>query len=168
MPNRVTALKNLLERPKRRILAESKNDSQDDPDSPALYVRDWLAELYLLYGIPFVNLVPDARMLPPESLRFFFVDPNYLEALTCGALSIGVQGSPENLWQTSARSALRAATARAMLSVRARKRGHLGTPDPPAPPPTETMAGFLLRSALFPVGPGWRYGAFRIQAETPR
>ena len=162
VPNRVTALKNLLERPLvQEFLAElHEHDLQDDPDSPALYVRDWLAELYLLYGIPFVNLVPDARMLPPESLRFFFVDPNYLEALMCGALSIGVQGSRENLWQTSARSALRAATARAMLSVRARKRGHLGTPDPPVPPPTETMAGFLLRSALVSGWPGLEVRGF--------
>lgn len=57
----------------------------DPPDS----VVTWLAKLRLLYGVPFFYLVPDARMLPPESIRFFQVDENWLDALLDGAFSIG-------------------------------------------------------------------------------
>ncbi|GCE50423.1 hypothetical protein EI42_03701 [Thermosporothrix hazakensis] len=52
-------------------------------------VSQWLARLRLLYGIPFHYLVPDERMLPIESLRFFFLDQNWLQALIDGVLSIG-------------------------------------------------------------------------------
>src|SRR3954447_18760906 len=55
----------------------------------------WLARLCLLGGLPFDHLVPDARMLPPESMRFFFVDQNWLDALVDGALSIGATADQE-------------------------------------------------------------------------
>lgn len=43
----------------------------------------------ILKGIPFNYLVPKVRMLPPESLRFFHVDPNWLRALMDGFFSVG-------------------------------------------------------------------------------
>lgn len=39
--------------------------------------------------VPFAYLVPDEGALPPESLRFFHVDPVWIEALTAGAFSLG-------------------------------------------------------------------------------
>ena len=51
----------------------------------------WLAGLQTLAGVPFAYLVPDARMLPPESIRFFAVDPNWTTALTDGALSLAAK-----------------------------------------------------------------------------
>lgn len=51
-------------------------------------IRDWLERLALLEGVPFCYLVPDPRMLPAESLRFFSVDPGWVESLRDGALSI--------------------------------------------------------------------------------
>jgi hypothetical protein len=53
-------------------------------------VTDWLDRLALLEMIPFEHLVPDERMLPGESIRFFFVDPGWVRAAVDGALSIGV------------------------------------------------------------------------------
>ncbi|GAB2882825.1 hypothetical protein GCM10027074_59100 [Streptomyces deserti] len=50
----------------------------------------WLDRLALLEMIPFEHLVPDERMLPVESIRFFHVDPGWVQAATDGALSIGV------------------------------------------------------------------------------
>jgi hypothetical protein len=55
------------------------------PDS----VRTWLARARLLEGVPFQHLVPDAELLPPESIRFFFLDREWTDALTQGALSVG-------------------------------------------------------------------------------
>ncbi|MEU5426102.1 hypothetical protein AB0H73_10905 [Streptomyces olivoreticuli] len=47
----------------------------------------------LLNAVPFHFLVPDARMLPPESLRLFHVDPYWLDALYAGAASLGIATS---------------------------------------------------------------------------
>ncbi len=52
-------------------------------------IADWLARLRLLHGVPFHHLVPDARMLPTDSIRFFMVDENWIDALVDGAFSIG-------------------------------------------------------------------------------
>lgn len=49
----------------------------------------YFSELRLLKGIPFSYLVPDENLLPPESIRFFCVDENWLDALINGAMSIG-------------------------------------------------------------------------------
>ncbi|MFJ5951249.1 hypothetical protein [Streptomyces noursei] len=53
-------------------------------------VSAWLARLPLLEMMPFEHLVPDPRMLPPESLRFFHVDAAWVRAAVDGALSVGV------------------------------------------------------------------------------
>lgn len=50
-------------------------------------ISDWLGRLRLLYGVPVNYLVPDEALLPPESIRFFTIDPNWIEALVDGALS---------------------------------------------------------------------------------
>lgn len=55
------------------------------PDS----VLDWIAKIWLLYDVPFQYLVPDERFLPMESVRFFHLDQNWIEAMVEGALSIG-------------------------------------------------------------------------------
>lgn len=54
------------------------------PDDP-LYA--FLRDLRLLRNVPLGYLVPDPRMLPPESVRFFHVDPLWTDRLVEGALS---------------------------------------------------------------------------------
>ncbi|MGM1058405.1 hypothetical protein [Saccharothrix sp. Mg75] len=53
-------------------------------------VRAWLDRLVLLEMVPFEHLVPDERMLPEESIRFFHVDAGWISAAVHGALSVGV------------------------------------------------------------------------------
>ncbi|MFI9362709.1 hypothetical protein ACIG5E_16900 [Kitasatospora sp. NPDC053057] len=53
----------------------------------------WLERLGLLRGVPFNHLVPDPRMLPPESLRLFRVDPGWIKALVAGASDVGAHTS---------------------------------------------------------------------------
>ncbi len=60
-----------------------------DETDPAGQISQWLANLKLLHNVPFRYLVPDERMLPPETIRFFYVDINWLDALVDGAYSIG-------------------------------------------------------------------------------
>ncbi|QXJ20673.1 hypothetical protein AGRA3207_001428 [Actinomadura graeca] len=60
------------------------------PVSPWQVVRDWLKRLRRLENVPFDHLVPTAAAVPVESLRFFHVDAAWVNALTDGALSVGV------------------------------------------------------------------------------
>ena len=58
----------------------------------------WLDRLWDLEGIPFNYLVPDEKMLPPESLRFFTLDPDWMACLVHGAFSIG-QDTGTDHWE---------------------------------------------------------------------
>jgi len=52
-------------------------------------LRRFLARLRLLHGVPFSYLVPDASLLPIESIRFFYIDRAWTDALVQGVLSVG-------------------------------------------------------------------------------
>jgi len=54
-----------------------------------LEIKKWLAQLFLLNGVPFDYLLPHSALLPEESLRLFYVDSSWVAALMDGALSIG-------------------------------------------------------------------------------
>ena len=56
------------------------------------------ARAVLLYGVPFHYLVPDERMMPPESIRFFHVDPGWIATLIQGATSVGRAASATRCW----------------------------------------------------------------------
>jgi hypothetical protein len=58
------------------------------PDLPP-ELQSWFSELLALKYVPFHYLVPRQEMLPVESLRFLFVDPEWLGCLLDGAFSIG-------------------------------------------------------------------------------
>lgn len=70
-------------------------------------VTAWLAQLSLLYPVPFSHLVPDPRMLPVESIRFFYLDPGWTDALVAGALSIAMHSSADVAQQVAMMPALR-------------------------------------------------------------
>ena len=58
------------------------------PDIPE-EVTNWLGRLVLLYGVPLEYLIPAGKMLPQESIRFFFLDPIWIQYLVQGACSVG-------------------------------------------------------------------------------
>ncbi len=64
-------------------------------------VLSWFESLRKLKGVPFNYLVPDERMLPAESIRFFMVDHAWLDCMADGALSIGRVTSSDHLADTS-------------------------------------------------------------------
>ncbi|ESA43726.1 hypothetical protein GE21DRAFT_3694 [Neurospora crassa] len=82
-----------------------KTTTYDDDDltDPSSSSSDWsiilrfVSDLYHLVNVPSRYLLPGQSMLPRESLRFFFVDGNWIDALVDGALSLGYlyQGSLE-------------------------------------------------------------------------
>lgn len=112
----------------------------------------WLAKLVLLYNIPFNHLVPDQRMLPTESVRFFYVDQDWLRVLADAAMTIGVHGSRDMEVNTLVAPELWRQARRKVPMVRRRL---LGKPmDAADPLPPMPAAGMLLRSALVSGWPG--------------
>ncbi|MEU1391948.1 MULTISPECIES: IPT/TIG domain-containing protein [unclassified Nonomuraea] len=75
-------------------------------------IAKWLAELSLLRPVPFSHLVPDPRMLPAESVRFFYVDQGWIDTAVAGALSLAVHGSADVALLSSSWPYLRQAVAR--------------------------------------------------------
>ncbi|KAJ5675314.1 uncharacterized protein N7477_005248 [Penicillium maclennaniae] len=62
------------------------------PSSPdwATMVK-WIVDKLYLYGIPAHYLITEQSHLPPESIRFFYIDPTWTDAFIDGALSIANQ-----------------------------------------------------------------------------
>src|ERR1700733_12896063 len=59
------------------------------------YMESFLAHLRLLIGVPFDYLVPDARLLPDESIRFFYLDRSWTDRMVDGAIAVGKIGTRE-------------------------------------------------------------------------
>ena len=76
---------------------EPKQGKEDTDLTVPENVRQWLGRLMLLYRVPFNYLVPDERMLPKDSIRFFYLDPGWLKCLLEGACSVGRASSRDEL-----------------------------------------------------------------------
>lgn len=108
-------------------------------------IAEWLARLLLLYPVPFNMLVADERLLKTESLRFFYVDTNWTDALLDGALSLGLESSRQTFFQMMTHGLLADAARDAATRLRASITGV----DPPAAQKDQSLiSGFLLRSTL--------------------
>jgi hypothetical protein len=121
-----------------------------DPPLPPS-VLNWLTQLTLLYGVPFPYLVPDARLLPPESLRFFYVDQNWLDRMVDGALSVATISTAEQIFGEELFAAVYAAIAQSQQAMRPTLRNK-------AVPTTVvtggTYTGLLFRSVVVAGWPG--------------
>jgi hypothetical protein len=73
-------------------------------------IINWLAQLVLLQHIPFNNLVADESLLPNESLRLFYLDKNWTNALLDGALSIGIHSERDLMLQQAMNDIIRQET----------------------------------------------------------
>lgn len=110
------------------------NDSNGQlPDA----IATWFRDLELLKGIPFNYLVPDERLLPPESLRFFWVDSYWVDCLQDGAFSIGRVTSSDLKTDTQTRSSTS------------------------SPRHDELITGFLLHSEVVSGWPGLEVEGYR-------
>jgi hypothetical protein len=147
-----------------RVSAELVATLGGDAPDPGLRkvprdLRLWLARLRLLEGVPFGYLVADSALLPPESIRFFYVDRGWTDALVEGALSVGTvttadRGMLEQLYGT-----VRAEVDEAERLVR------LPGAEPGAAVPTGPagpITGFLLRSRMVSGWPGIHVRAYAV------
>ncbi|MEE1888643.1 hypothetical protein [Pseudomonas carassii] len=125
-------------------------------------IYGWLARLKLLDGVPFNYLVADERMLPPESIRFFYLDENWVQSLLDGALSIGraVTGNnaaPSVVHDVAVKASVdRRATRQASVS----RREALGLQAATEKQQMDVISGFLLRSDVVQGWPGLEVNAY--------
>lgn len=126
------------QRAARRLpLRRRKAGESPEPDA----VTTWLKDLACLRGLPFSYLVPDERLLPIESIRFFQLDPLWVECLRDGARSMGRLTKADHELER-ARRAQRA----------------LGEP-------AEKVSGFVMRSSVVKGWPKLLVEAYNIRAE---
>jgi hypothetical protein len=106
-------------------------------------VEAWFRDLSLLEGVPFGYLIPDERMLPTEGLRFFRVDPAWVDCLLDGALAIGRVTEAD--WQRD-------------RALRGLRNFSVGARD---------VSGFLMRSSVVSSYPGMLVEAYSKRVENP-
>jgi hypothetical protein len=111
-------------------------------------ISKWLGRLRLLKGVPFNYLVPDERMLPPESIRFFYLDINWIDSLLDGAFSIGRNlTKTENAFTNNLDSAVTPKVNQQGRAGAASVRAEALGVDPPLAS-LQVVSGFLLRSTV--------------------
>jgi hypothetical protein len=160
LPRRAAAeqLRSMIDRPEvKEHLARSLGKASTEPEFTTAI--DFQAGLRLLEGVPFSTLVPDSAMLPAESIRFFYVDPNYLSALSDGANSLGLHTSRDIAHAKALREPLNRIVAQRARTIRSRRTGRAGTTTVGAGS-GDPVAGFLLRSALVAGWPGLEVKAY--------
>jgi hypothetical protein len=117
-------------------------------------LRAWLVKLRLLEGVPFANLVVDTELLPEESIRWFYLDRRWTDALVQGALSVGTVNSDDRVQLASRYDQVRDELDTEERNVRR-------APDKPRlGGAVEAVSGFILRSRAVSGWPGLHVRAF--------
>ena len=143
-----------------RLTAKDQVDASVPESGMPPYMEMFLAHLRVLIGVPFDYLVPDARLLPDESIRFFYVDRSWTDRLVDGAIAVGKAGTREQAHHQAHAADVQSQLDLTERVVRVLQRG-LTPPDPPADQnPARVLTGFLLRSAAVTGWPAMDVRAF--------
>lgn len=115
-------------------------------------LAEWLGRFLLLSLVPFDNLVPDERLLPAGSLRFFYLDEQWFQAALDGALSLGQDSSKHDAINGLVKAALfeqakRAAATSAKKQETSPAEKPIKDKKQPSALPNG-ISGFLLRSEM--------------------
>jgi hypothetical protein len=139
---------------------------QPEGDLPP-YMESFLAHLRCLVGVPFEYLVPDERLLPPESIRFFYLDRSWADRLVDGAVAVGQIGSREEAHYQARASVLAQLLDQSERMVRPLQRGEdfvTAKRDSDADTrEAEMVTGFVLRSSAVR---GWPHMDVRAYDKT--
>ncbi|MGI9028995.1 MAG: hypothetical protein ACR2HP_03280 [Ilumatobacteraceae bacterium] len=118
-------------------------------------LRRFLGGLRLLRGVPFSYLVPDSDQLPLESIRFFYVDRTWTDALVQGVLSVGTVTTVDRAQLESMYPHIRADVDEAeRVQRRPQDEARLSGPG-------GEITGFLLRSRAVSGWPNLHVRAYR-------
>jgi hypothetical protein len=129
-------------------------------------IIEWLAHAILLHGVPFEYIVPDARLLPKESIRFFYVDINWQRRLIDGAVSVGLSSTADEIATMAAIEAAVEEALRATARVRPAQRGAAFLAAATDAETVGPITGLLLRSAAVSGWPGIEITAYANEAAT--
>jgi len=136
------------------VVSERDRNAGEDRITP-LAVRDWLARLRLLEGVPFNTIVADSELLPKESIRFFYLDRAWTDALVQGALSVGTVNSGDRAQLQTLYPAIRDEidAQERLVRLPGSESLQLGK--------AAQISGFLLRSRAVSGWPGLQVRAYR-------
>lgn len=142
---------------KARMVAKAQVPDTGDDSGPEAgmppYMESFLAHLRTLVGVPFDYLVPDSRLLPPESIRFFYLDRSWTDRLVDGAIAVGKIGTREQAHHQAHSPALQQQLDISERLVRGLQKKQGPFPDLKASNdasnkyPATAVTGFLLRSS---------------------
>ena len=138
-----------------RLAPPAPGTSPEATDLIPEELRDWLVRLRLLHDVPFAYFVADTQLLPEESIRWFYVDRRWTDALVQGALSVGTVNTDDRLQLTERYGEIRDALDTAERNVR-RREG-----DPFMQGAAGPISGFILRSRAVSGWPGLHVRAFK-------
>jgi hypothetical protein len=123
-------------------------------------VRRALAELRLLHSVPFSYLVADSTLLPPESIRFFYLDRNWTDALVQGVLSVGTFTAADRTQLEALYPLIRREVDETERALRRPKDEPLLTGD------GGLVTGLLMRSKVVSGWPGLHVRAYSADRQT--
>ena len=134
----------------RMIVPQQVAPTQPEAEMPP-YMESFLAHLRLLVGVPFDYLVPDERLLPDESIRFFYIDRSWTDRLVDGAIAVGKIGTREQAHHQAHAPAVNQQLDQTERIVRDLQRGiadfaTLKANNDNSPAAADVITGFLLRS----------------------
>jgi hypothetical protein len=151
---------------KERMLRPIQLDTTEPESEMPPYMELFLSHLRLLVGVPFDYLVADERLLPDESIRFFYIDRSWTDRLVDGAIAVGKIGTREQAHHQGHAAAVNQQVDLSERIVRILQRGLQSFTDAKAgndahPDPAQTITGFLLRSSAVS---GWPHMDVRAYA----
>jgi hypothetical protein len=134
-----------------RLIEPAQESSLEPSGDLPPYMESFLAHTRVLVGVPFEYLVPDDRLLPPESIRFFYVDRSWTDRLVDGAIAVGQIGSREAAHYQSHAGDVTQVLDQSERIVRSLQRGTdfevAKQTNAEDPRPADLVTGFILRSS---------------------
>lgn len=142
---------------------ERQNDELVYPEA----LQEWMASAYLLYGVPFQYLVPSEYYLPKESVRFFWLDTNWLSSMLDGALSVGSASSADHSMQKRAKRGVEKGMALHLYNPRLKRMhpNHIRKYQDCRVSGNMQYMGFLLRSRMLETYSGMEVAGFDYEDE---
>ncbi|WP_322903745.1 hypothetical protein [Paenibacillus campi] len=125
---------------------------QSAPQGAERELVTWLSECCLLDNVPFHYLIPTESMLPPNSIRLFYVNPDWQLALVDGACSLGRNGSMDLAHDRQLIDTVFAQIGKQMKAIRPLLQ-HKQVDPQQLGDRVDVIGGFILRS---PLVRGWR------------
>lgn len=150
----------------RMLIPYQVADTDPEAEMPP-YMESLLSHLRLLVGVPFDYLVPDARLLPDESIRFFYLDRSWTDRLVDGAMAVGKVGSRDQAYHQARSGPVSQQIDQTERIVRDLQRrrdsfANLKQANDHKQSPADVVTGFLLRSAAVS---GWPHMEVRAYSQ---